>query len=497
MDNSSDYTLGLQELINRYEGMVASHTPIYFDSLEFLKIHEFYSQNDRMNEAEAVMKKAFELYNDNSEIVLTYAETLLELDKIEEAYEVLSNHKVIDTEMIHLLRGEILLQKNKPEEAEKEFFKSLKEQNYDLEAFLDIITSYTKTVYTSKAEKFVVLLYQKHAVDKIINEDKDLRETLSNYYMLTKQNEKILELAKLETELNPYHSDAWGELAVAYLLDDEYEKAIDAIDFALAIEPDNNELQNLRFSIVYNSSAPSELVPYLQQQIKENKDSIDAIFQLIEYYIQEKEYKEAHRYIESILREKEFTDSERMQLYIYLSKCAVLAGEEKQGHRYALLAIQADKECYLPYINYAWCWMSFEKYNLEIADSFFKLALRQVLKHSSDEEWVKAAFLVGKTCFEKDVYKQAIYYFEVIMDEEEESAEKIKAYPYLIYCYFYEENLEKLVKYLKIIKKEQPIMFLRFEDVMASIDKHDLADVICDVKELIDRDIPLLPKKND
>lgn len=497
MNNSSDYNLGLQELIDKYEGMVANHTPIYFDSLEFLRIHEFYSQNDRMEEAETALRKAFELYNDNVEIVLTYAETLLELDKIDEAYAVLSNNRAAETEMIHFLRGEILLQQEKPEEAEKEFLKSLKEQNNDLEAFLDIITSYTKTIYTKRAEKFVNLFYQKHPVEKLIKEDKDVRETLSNYYMLTKQNEKILELAQLETELNPYDSDSWGELAVAYLLADEPEKAIDAIDFALAIEPNNNELQRLRFTIIYDSSTPSQFIPYLKKQIEENKDSIDAVFQLIEYYMQEKEYTEAYKYTESLLSTKEFTDKEHMQLYIYLSKCAASIAKENKMHQYALLAIQAGNNNYISYINYAWCWLSSPSFNLEIANGLFKVALSQSIKHSANEEWAKAAFLIGKTCFEKDLYEQAIYYFEMIGDEESDSVEKIKSYPYLIYCYFFNKRLEDLAKYLNIIKKEQPIMFLRFEDIIASIDKHDLTELICDVKELIEMGLPLLFRKND
>lgn len=485
MNNSSDYNLGIQELINRYEGMVKNHTPIYFDSQEFIKIYEFYLLKERYEEAENLMTTAWNLYPTNSEIVIAYSDQLIGEYKMEEAYQVLSKEGIEFTEDIYMQRGEILLSLNKKQQAEEEFDKAAEEAGYDIQVLIQILIQYTEAAYTQGAEKYVKLLEEKHPIRELMRSNKELRDTLSSYYMLTKQEKKNYEIAKLETELDPYSYTAWGELATSLAIDKQYEKANEAIDFALAIEPKDEELLDTKLSIILESGTHHEIIAYLQSRIREEKESIKASLKLIDYYTQTDDYYDAYTYGIFLLKHREINSDEKTDLLIKISESAILDNKERLGHQYAILAIHESPSTPKPYAHYGWCWLSFKESNAAMANRFFDLALH----HTPSEEKANTLYNLGLIFFKKEAYREAISFFEQIMDEH--IIFGLKIYPYLLYCYYVMHNREKAIHCLRKIKEELPLMFIRLEDFISNIDTHNLTEAICALRSSVERSIDL------
>ncbi|MGL4853441.1 MAG: tetratricopeptide repeat protein [Phocaeicola sp.] len=483
MDNSSDYNLGLQELINRYEGMVNSHTPLYFDSQELLKIYEYYKEQEREEDALRLILDAFELYPNDLEIAIAYIDEVINGGDIEEALRVAFRTDFEQSQELTLLQGELMLVMHKINEAEALFEKVALEAEYDVEVLLDILTCYTKSIYVERADKYVQLLQEKHPFDSLVRSNKEVRDSLANYYMLTDQNIKSYELSRLETDIEPYSHEAWGELAVGLALEEKYTEAIEAIDFALAIEPTNNDLIEIKLSILAEFSTHQEIVTFLRKHIQENGESLDAVFQLIEYYIGQKRYDEAYFDCQGFLKLEGITSEEQLKLLLKISQCAVLGSQEKRSHQYALLAMQGYKKSYQPYAHYGFCWLNFKEPNLELATYFFQKSLSYTTTH----DYPKALLEIGIHFFEAGWMDRAIPYFELTMHEL--GKEKVRAYIYLIYCHFCEFNVDKAIDCLKKLRSEHSILYLRFEEMIESIDTLGMTEGICKCKELIDKGI--------
>lgn len=489
MENSSDYTLGTNELVTRYEGMVKSHTPIYFDSQEFIKIYEFYLAHERFKEADIAITTAWKLYPTDQEIVLYYSDELVDQGKAEEAYHALRNEGIELTEDIYLQRGEILLKLGKIKQAEEEFDKAAEEAGYDIEILIDILTTYTKNIYVEKGAKYLKIIEEKFPIQRLLEENRGLRDSLASYYMLTRQHQKNYEIALIETELEPYSYSAWGNLASALIINKEYSEANEAIDFALAIEPENEDLLTTKFNILLQLGNKHQIAGYLQRRVKDCRDSIRPSLAFINYYIQEELYYDAYTYGIYVLNHNNLDkldlgeeknrerDENRLELLIKISEAAILDKKERLGHQYALLAMYENHHSDQPYSHYGWCWLSLKKPNAAIANSYFKLAL----KHTTPENRVYTLLTIGDALFEKKAYSEAIVIFEEVIKED--SLMGIGTYPYLVYAYYITGDQQKTMNYLKKMSKEMPLMFLKLDDLIPAIDQHKLSGEILALKQ--------------
>lgn len=481
MNNSSNHNLDIQELITRYEGMVKNHTPIYIDSDEFIQIIEFYILEGRLGDALSAIATAFKSYSTDEQIAEIYSNLLIEEGEIEEAYDIVFSETIELTIGIRLQRGEVLLEMEKYKEAKAEYEAALKEDDYSLHTFVDILTSYCKGAYATEGESFLKLLNQKHPVDQLIRTDNDLRDCLLIYYTLTSRFKECLEISEIKTEIEPYSCDAWFNLALQFTLNSQYEKAHQAIDFGLAIEPSNQELYELKSTLLINFGTDAEIIDHLQKGISENKESMSASLKLIEHYIQRKEHNKAHQYTTELLESGKATKEEKEHLLTKMSQLALLAGRENEAHLYALRAIRANPNSAVSYTHYGWCWLSFKRPNKAIAKKFFELSCW----YSHENDLAETHFTIGQLYFHAKLYEQATNYLELFT---EISQNELKAYPYLLYTYYLENNHIKMKEVIKKIKSENSLMYLKLDEIINDIAMNNSEIDLSIFKQILDKE---------
>ena len=79
-----------KEILAKYEGMVSSHTPTYFDAEELTDIAEYYAAQGDEKEAEKAIDYALQLHPANTDALVFKSRSLCIKGKLNEAYQIMN-----------------------------------------------------------------------------------------------------------------------------------------------------------------------------------------------------------------------------------------------------------------------------------------------------------------------------------------------------------------------------------------------------------------------
>ncbi len=232
--NSNGDNLNEDNLILRYESMIANNTVCYFDVDEFEDILEYYMQQQQTSKALEVISFAHQQHPATLSLQLKKAELLINDVQFEEAIKLLNN--LIGIESAHaevwILKGIILVLKKEYNKAQVYFEVALKKDDHNTEDTLlrigmifsqqlqyDLAYPYLQNAYELNPRNKDIIFELAYCCDKLFYED----EAISLY--------------KKYIDIDPFSDSAWYNLGIIYNRKAAYTEAIDAYEFAIAINP--------------------------------------------------------------------------------------------------------------------------------------------------------------------------------------------------------------------------------------------------------------------
>ena len=108
-----------KEALAKYEGMVESHTPAYFEADELIDIAEYYASKGRHKDADKAINLAIQLHPDNIDALIFRARSLMLLGKKEEAQMVMQLINNPADREFRFLQADLLIEEEHMEEADK------------------------------------------------------------------------------------------------------------------------------------------------------------------------------------------------------------------------------------------------------------------------------------------------------------------------------------------------------------------------------------------
>lgn len=225
-------------LVEQYEEALANDRQPMIDQDEVDQIVNYYEGSGHYDKALQIIEAALEQHPYSGYILLKKAQVLFDLKICDRSLECLDQAALFEPgELgIYLLRSEVLTFQSSHQEA-LHVLDFAMDQAVDLE--VADVWLHMADVYEDW-EKY-------HEVYRCLREclqiDKINEEALSriNYCMeLTEQYEDAVNLHKSIIDAHPYSFWAWYNLSYAYASLHLYEKAIDALEYVLAIDEDVN-----------------------------------------------------------------------------------------------------------------------------------------------------------------------------------------------------------------------------------------------------------------
>lgn len=359
----------LNELVRRFEEMLSTSVPSYFDPDEIADIIDYYFFNINNKFSLKAIELGLEQFPENILFRLKKAQYYATFDKAEKALELLTKIGTTpdDDYEVYLVKATIFSLLKKYKEAIDEYKKAIdKADNLD-EIYANIAYEYQNLGNFEKA-----LDYAKKSL--LINPEQiALIYELSMLYEITSKYQEGLDFFKDFTDKYPFHKEAWlnyGILAGNY---GSFDLAIDSFDYCIAIDD--------KITLAYINKANCFL------QIDKFQDAINTYNEVIEL------------------------EEPTSILYCYIAECYFRLDDFETTEKYYNKAIKLNDKN-----PEAWMGLGilFEKYGNNIAALNYFYTAKNI-----DNENPDYLFFYASSLFKNNRKKEAIdaYYKAISIDE--------------------------------------------------------------------------------
>ena len=339
--NSPSDDQELDKLIEQYETAKAGNQPIYLDGDQFAEIAERYISERRFNEAQEVIDYGLYLHPKNTDLMMEQAYLYLDTQKIYKAKKIISSITEGYNTEVKMLRAELLLNEDQLEAAQH-IINTIEERD-DLETISNVIYLYLSTGYPEYAKEWV------EKGEKIYGNEKEFISLNADYLFLSGQFEKaIIQYNKL-IDIDPYNISYWTGMAKCYFTIGNSEKAIEACDFALAIDEEAGEAYAYRaHSYFYLNNSDAAIADY-QKALKYEVVTPEVCNMFIGMaYANKEDWANANQcYLEVIRIFKETGDNYSpflVDAYTHAALTTFELGNKKKAHKMCAEAREIDPE---------------------------------------------------------------------------------------------------------------------------------------------------------
>lgn len=233
-----------KKILHDYEAMLESGKNVYFDADQLTDIAEFYASYGAHEEAETAIEHALQLHPGSTDPMVFKTRNLLARGEVKAAWDLCTSIPTQNDFEVVLLYAEIHLATEEPEKAEqvlKRFFEhSDNEPDQVCVAMRDcseVFTDYKYFEYSLKWGRKLLEYTQKHANNKenIFYAEEVILMALRDL----DRYEEALELSNRMLDKDPYYIPGWIVQSEIYVAQKKYNEAVEAADYALAIDKDN------------------------------------------------------------------------------------------------------------------------------------------------------------------------------------------------------------------------------------------------------------------
>lgn len=270
------------ELVKRYEHALIANESSYFDENELEEIIDYYIENDKLDNALRVADEGLAQYQFSITFYQKKAEIFLELNRLDEALENLEMATTFSPNetSIFLLKADVYTLKGEYSKAvdlvNAALLQADKEDKVDL--YLELADVYEEW------EKYYEVIEQ---LQKCLALDPDNEEALNRMWFSTELTERYEESILFHTELvdkHPYNAIAWFNLAHAYNGVDNFEKALEAFEFVMAIDEEYDLAYIDAGDLLYKEKMYEKAIEYYLEAIEKGSARKEIYYQIAKAY---------------------------------------------------------------------------------------------------------------------------------------------------------------------------------------------------------------------
>ena len=432
-----------KELLAKYEGMVENHTPTYFDAEELTDIAEYYASIGDEQKTEDAIDFALRLHPNNTDALVFKSRSLCIKGKLDEAYQVMNLIEDTSDREVQFLKADLLMEERRMEEADAIYSALAQSEDESLEVLMDIFMTYMDTNQKEYAARWL-----KKIEEKGYNEtnSQKFRDAWCDFCMTFGEPEKATNAFQITLDERPYSLIHWNGMAKCYLAQNEIEKALEAAEFALAIEENNPEALEVKAFCYCQTENLDEAIAIYQQLLPESKAPSRIYAMMAKCYLDKEMAVEAKEICLKWLKDcPKMTAFEKSEVYSYISLCCFNLQQPEEGMKYIDAALNLEPSFRGAMLQKGMIHLQMDDNNE--AEKLFQ----RVMDISMDDEQSEVLYNVANSYFFLQMYPQVIEWCEkIIQGYPNEQMEAL----YLTACsYFHMLDIETCMKYLTQIWK--------------------------------------------
>ncbi|WP_462317267.1 tetratricopeptide repeat protein [Marinilabilia sp.] len=252
----------VKEAVERFEKMEYSGQEFFFDVHTIENIFDFYLDKLQYNKAERIIGIGVKQHPDASTLQVKQAIIFIEKGRLAKASALLENLLLIEKSNpeVYLNLGYVYLRDGQNERAKKIFEEGLKFAfNEEQEVLLDVVLYLNQFKEYSATIDILGIRYEQ------IKENENLLFEMA--YALDKVGEDQMAFNVYQDvlDINPFSDNAWYNTGICYVKLGNLDKANEAFDFCLALDPDHTQaLFNKGNSLAQQNKYREALDSYLE-----------------------------------------------------------------------------------------------------------------------------------------------------------------------------------------------------------------------------------------
>lgn len=256
-------TQEFKALLEQYEQMVADGRQIYMDADDLCDIAEYYNQQDApVEQVQAVVDYALQLHPDCSTALALDARLAMDRGDLEQAMLITDSIPDQNDREVYYIRAELLMCQGRADDAFSYLYDLrdtvAEELDYYLyesgHLFMDYSDVVHAAIFAQELQAYAPLWYNTW----------DLSATV---LLASEHYADALPFIENMLDADTFDCDLWCMAAEAYSGAQQYDKALEATENALAIEPENYRAKQLHACGLFFSDRVSEALKLFQELI--------------------------------------------------------------------------------------------------------------------------------------------------------------------------------------------------------------------------------------
>jgi tetratricopeptide (TPR) repeat protein len=286
--------------VARFEKMVEDENNYYFDREEFQDIVEYYISQIEFEKAEVVLSYAVSQHPTNADVKILQAQVLIGLMKYKPALELLKELEIIDStnSEIQLMKGAVYSKMKISDKAIECFGKSLLGYEFKDDVYYLIAVEHQRNIEYKKAIKFFKLA---------LKENPDNEPALFELNMCFDCMADITGAEKFYVNFldeQPYSETAWFNLAGVYCRNEKWDLAVDAYDFAIAINPVFGSAYFNKANALASNHKYDEAIAVYKETYEHESPNFITFCYIGECYERSQRYEKSLDYYERAIKDK-------------------------------------------------------------------------------------------------------------------------------------------------------------------------------------------------
>ncbi len=256
----------LKELLQQFENLKAGISPSFIEEEAFERIIDYYDEKEAWNPALEAAEYGINQYPYSSALLLKKADLLISLRRYKEALFILESAELLDASdtLLYILKTDAYLALDQQEKAARLLESAI--ELFEGEEKVDLLFELAD-VYDDYEDFQKVFDCLRMVLELDPNNEEALYK-ICFWTDYTGRNEEGIKLHQKIIEEYPFNELAWFNLAAAYQGIRLYEKAIDAYQYAVAIDE--------KFDYAWRNMGDAYL------RLRKYKESIDALSKVLE-----------------------------------------------------------------------------------------------------------------------------------------------------------------------------------------------------------------------
>lgn len=340
-DWASDEDQEVAKLVAEYERMKKENRSIYMDGDQLAEIANSYATNQMFDEAQEVISYGLGIHPGDTNLMLQQAYLYLDINKNDKARMVAELITDTSDSDVILLKAEFALREGNPDNAEQLLATLSEEDKNDCDTIVGVCYLYLGMGFPDLAIEWLGKGMEKFC------EDEEFLGAAADCHAAVGKNEQAVFFYNKAIDKNPYGAKYWVGIAKCYFSDEEFEKALEAVDFAIAADESYSEAYVIRAHCMVQLGNSAEAIAMYRKALEDKAlpSEFGNLFSGLAL-MEEEKWEEAADYFEKgvkvLLENKEENDMLLADLYIKLGMCYVKTGKFAEAHNYIRLSIAID-----------------------------------------------------------------------------------------------------------------------------------------------------------